>query len=67
MGSLLSMVLAEQNSLKLTKSICTCQGKKLFPLNQFSRKFHLKIFQGSLSRQQLCDNRSNRGHGCCYA
>ena len=27
MGSLLSMVSAEQNSLKLTKSICTCQGK----------------------------------------
>jgi len=27
MGSLLSMVLAEQNSLKLTKSICTCQAK----------------------------------------
>jgi len=27
MGSLLSMVLAEQNSFKLTKSICTCQGK----------------------------------------
>ena len=30
MGSLLSMVLAEQNSLKLTKSICTCQGKNPF-------------------------------------
>jgi hypothetical protein len=27
MGSLLSMGLADYNSLKLTKSICTCQGK----------------------------------------
>jgi len=31
MGSLLRMISAEQNLFKLTKSICICQGKKLFP------------------------------------
>ena len=50
MGSLLRMILAEQNLFKVTKSICICQGKKLLSLNQFPRKFHLKIFGGSLSR-----------------
>ena len=50
MGSLLRMDLAEQHLFKLTKSICICQGKKLLSLNQFPRKFHLKISRGSLSR-----------------
>ena len=46
MGSLLKMILAEHYLFKLTKSICTCQGKKLLSLNQFTRKFHLKISRG---------------------
>lgn len=45
MGSLLSMIWAEWNSFKLTKSIYTCQGKK-FPRNQLPKKFHLKISGG---------------------
>jgi hypothetical protein len=44
MGSLLSMVIDEQNLLKLTKSTYTCQGKILLRTYQFSEKFLLKIF-----------------------
>jgi hypothetical protein len=46
MGSLLSMMLTEQTLSKLTKLIYTCQGKKLFSLNQFLKKFHWKILRG---------------------
>jgi hypothetical protein len=42
MGSLLSIV-AEENLFKLTKSICTCQGKFPLPRKSIPRKFRLKI------------------------
>ena len=48
MGSLLSMVLAEQNSLKLTKSICTCQGKNPLSCKSIPRKIPPENFRGKI-------------------
>ena len=45
MGSLLSMILAEYNSLKLTKSICTCQGKKPLSRKSIPRKIPPENFR----------------------
>ena len=48
MGSLLSMVRAEANWFKLTKSNCTCQGKKLFSRNTFPEKILFENLPGGV-------------------